>query len=125
VVLAVRVARWHILKPKKWVNYEGTCNERCWYFTAIWSILRLFGIFGNLFSICYGYLLYFSRFGMLHQEKSGNPVGSKLDRKLQGRPCALVFRRQDNLFNYGIHSMAICYLHCFQSKTMTAAALFH
>jgi hypothetical protein len=36
------------------------------YFMDIWSILYLFGIF------C-GYLEYFSRFGMLYQEKSGNP----------------------------------------------------
>jgi hypothetical protein len=33
---------------------------------AIWYILWPFGIF-------YGYLVYFSRFGMLYQEKSGNP----------------------------------------------------
>jgi hypothetical protein len=35
----------------------------------IWSILQPFGIFCG-FS---GHLVYFSRFGMLHQEKSGNP----------------------------------------------------
>jgi hypothetical protein len=33
---------------------------------AFWSILLLFGIF-------YGYLVYFSRFGILYQEKSANP----------------------------------------------------
>jgi hypothetical protein len=33
------------------------------YFTPVWYILRPFGIF-------YGYL---TRFGMLYQEKSGNP----------------------------------------------------
>jgi hypothetical protein len=36
------------------------------YFMAIWSILRPFGIM-------YVYLVYFSRFGILYQEKSGNP----------------------------------------------------
>jgi hypothetical protein len=36
------------------------------YFKGIWYILLLFGIF-------YGYLLYFSQFGVLYQEKSGNP----------------------------------------------------
>jgi hypothetical protein len=43
------------------------------YFMAIWSILRIFDIF-------YGHLVYFppswqtfSRFGLLHKEKSGNP----------------------------------------------------
>jgi hypothetical protein len=36
------------------------------YFSAIWYILWPFGIF-------YGYLVYFLRFGLLHQEKSGNP----------------------------------------------------
>jgi hypothetical protein len=37
------------------------------YFVAIRSILRPFGIF-------YGHLEYFSRFGVLYEEKSGNPA---------------------------------------------------
>jgi hypothetical protein len=36
------------------------------YFTATWYILWSFGIF-------YGCSVYFPRFGMLYQEKSGNP----------------------------------------------------
>jgi hypothetical protein len=36
------------------------------YNLPIWSIRRLFGTFG-------GHLVYFPRFGMLYQEKSGNP----------------------------------------------------
>jgi hypothetical protein len=36
------------------------------YSTAIWYILWPFGIF-------YGYFVCFSRFGMLYQEKFGNP----------------------------------------------------
>jgi hypothetical protein len=45
------------------------------YFTAIWSILRPFGICILWpLSIFSGYSVYFSLFGMLHQEKSGNPV---------------------------------------------------
>jgi hypothetical protein len=39
------------------------------YSTAIWYILLPFGIF-------YGYLLYFPRFDMSYQEKSGNPGGN-------------------------------------------------
>jgi hypothetical protein len=38
------------------------------YFTAIWYVHSLWR-----FGKCYGYLVYFSHFGMLHQEKSGNP----------------------------------------------------
>jgi hypothetical protein len=55
-------------KYKFWVNFEGSCKGRCWYilcpfgiptyFTVIWCILLPFGIF-------YGYLVYFSPFGML------------------------------------------------------------
>jgi hypothetical protein len=37
------------------------------YFKDIWSILLPFGTF-------YGYLVYFSRFGMMYEEKSGNPA---------------------------------------------------
>jgi hypothetical protein len=56
-------------KPKIpiWVNLGGSCNGRCWY------VICPFGLF-------YGYLVYFGviwliifRFGMLYQEKSGNP----------------------------------------------------
>jgi hypothetical protein len=66
-----RDARWHIFKPKIpiWLNFGRSCNGRCW--SILWpfgiGILRPFGIF-------YGYLVYFPRFGMLYQEKSGNPV---------------------------------------------------
>jgi hypothetical protein len=37
------------------------------YFMAIWYIWWPLGMFGGL-------LVYFSRFGMLYREKSGNPV---------------------------------------------------
>jgi hypothetical protein len=82
-------------KKQIWVNFGGSFDGRCchilWtfgilydhllyftaiyviYFMAIWYILWQFGIFD-------GYLVYFvkiwyifSRFGMLYQEKSGNP----------------------------------------------------
>jgi hypothetical protein len=49
------------------VDFVGSSNGRCWivyvhlaYCVAIWYILPRFGTF-------------FPRFGMLHQEKSGNP----------------------------------------------------
>jgi hypothetical protein len=44
------------------------------YFTTIWYIVRPFGIL-------YDSLVYFSHFGMLYQEKSGNPVQSLLHKK--------------------------------------------
>jgi hypothetical protein len=37
------------------------------YFTALWYFLRPFGKY-------YRYLVYFYPFGMLHQDKSGNPA---------------------------------------------------
>jgi hypothetical protein len=51
---------WYILKP------VGIFCQRLVYFVSIWYSLRAFGIF------C-GILCYFPRFGVLHQEKSGNP----------------------------------------------------
>jgi hypothetical protein len=44
------------------------------YFIAIWSIFRPFGIFCGTFVIFCGNLVHFPRFGILYQEKSGNPV---------------------------------------------------
>jgi hypothetical protein len=51
------------------LEYFVACGILCChlvYFVAIWYILWPFSIF-------YFYLVHFSRFGMLYQEKSGNP----------------------------------------------------
>jgi hypothetical protein len=45
---------------------------------AIWSILLRFGIFCGF----YGHLVYFFRFGILLEEKSGNPDPKRADKKL-------------------------------------------
>jgi hypothetical protein len=37
----------------------------------------------HLFGIFHGHLVYFSRFGMLQQEKSGNPAGQPLNKKIK------------------------------------------
>jgi hypothetical protein len=48
------------------------------FFMAIGSILRPFGIFyGHLVDFVAILVLWFPRFGMLYQEKSGNPVKNK------------------------------------------------
>jgi hypothetical protein len=47
--------------------YVGILDAHFVYFAPIWYILWPFGIF-------HGYLAYVSRFGMLYQEKSGNPA---------------------------------------------------
>jgi hypothetical protein len=58
----IRVARWYIFKTKItiWVNFDLL------YFKAIRYILWSFGIL-------FDDLAHFSRYGMLYQEKSGNP----------------------------------------------------
>jgi hypothetical protein len=71
-MVVARVARWHFFKLKTWVNFGGSyiqCKMLV-YFMTIWSIL-LTGIFCGF----YRRLVYFSRFGMLYQVKSGNPGG--------------------------------------------------
>jgi hypothetical protein len=45
---------------------------------AIWPILYPFDIF-------FDYLVYFSRYGMLYKEKSGNPAFNVLPKELQRR----------------------------------------
>jgi hypothetical protein len=52
----------------------GTLNDHLVYFTDIWYVFWPFGIpILWLFGIFSGYLVYFLRFGMMYQEKSGNP----------------------------------------------------
>jgi hypothetical protein len=55
------MAIWYILWP------FGIFYGHLVYFMAVWYILWPFGIF-------YGHLVYFPHFGLLYQEKSGNPV---------------------------------------------------
>jgi hypothetical protein len=65
-----------------WVYFGKTCDGRCWY--TLWPF-RLFGMFcGLLVYLLYGYLKYVSRFGMLDQEKSGNPAKAA-DAKISSR----------------------------------------
>jgi hypothetical protein len=45
---------------------EGLAMEGVGFLYGLLYILRSFGLF-------YGYWVYFSRFGMLYEEKSGNP----------------------------------------------------
>jgi hypothetical protein len=44
--LWIRVARWHIFKPKIWINFVGSCNGSCWY------IIYPFDLFCGYFGIC-------------------------------------------------------------------------
>jgi hypothetical protein len=46
----------------------------------IWSILQPFGIFCyHLVPKCYGFLVHFSRFGLLYQEISGKPALNEMN----------------------------------------------
>jgi hypothetical protein len=48
----------------------GVFHDHFIYLVVIWYILLLF------FDIFYGYLVYFSRFGMQNQDQSGNPASN-------------------------------------------------
>jgi hypothetical protein len=66
--IASRVARWFVFNPKKpfWVNFGGPYLDWKMFihiFMFIWNILWRFGKFYEPFS----------GFGIMYQEKSGNP----------------------------------------------------
>jgi hypothetical protein len=53
----------------------GIFDDHLVYFTAIGNMLWPFGIFcGHLVYFVVIWCIYFSRFGILDQEKSGNPA---------------------------------------------------
>jgi hypothetical protein len=67
-MLAYFMPIWSILRP------FGLFYGHLVYFTAIWYILLSFGIFCcHLVYAKVLWYIYFSPFGMLYQEKSGNP----------------------------------------------------
>jgi hypothetical protein len=69
-LIATRVARWCILKPKIaiWVNFGGSCNGRCWH------ILLTYGLFYSHL-IYFGYIWYILWYFPRCDKKSGSPVG--------------------------------------------------
>jgi hypothetical protein len=71
-----RVARWFVFKPKipLWVNVVGSCYGKSWY--ILWSFDLFYSHWKYFMAILYifGNLVNFPRFGILDQEKSGNPV---------------------------------------------------
>jgi hypothetical protein len=75
--LQSRVARWYIFKPKIpiWVKFGGCCDVIFWYILWPFGLCLCYGHLVYFVAIWYfnGHLVHFSRFGMLHQEKSGNP----------------------------------------------------
>jgi hypothetical protein len=54
---------WRALEWKKYI-----------YFLANWNILWPIGIFYGHYGVSYGHSVYFSKFGILFQEKSGTPA---------------------------------------------------
>jgi hypothetical protein len=72
-----RVARWFIFKPKIpiWEKFWKAFDWKMLiYLMAIWNILQTFGIFMIIWNILCSFGRFFSGFGIMYQEKSGNPV---------------------------------------------------
>jgi hypothetical protein len=112
---AAWIAKWHIFKPKILilVNFGETCNgSGCHlvYFTAIWYILWLVGIFFHIL-IC------------SHNDKSGNPgcctvpwpavtlsFPNKVNNYTQALSCAQTCRRLLNSPTVGVRGCQMAYL---------------
>jgi hypothetical protein len=82
-LVTTRVARCFVFKPKiqLWKNFGGSCNGRCWH--ILLTLRPFYGLllyFMDIRYICDN-LVYFSRFGILFQEKSGNPGDDRLQKK--------------------------------------------
>jgi hypothetical protein len=69
---------WKTWGWKIWCTY--VFHARLVFVLPIWYILRSFGIFVAM-------LVYFSQFGLLYQEKSGNP-GRKIIKRKCVRICS-------------------------------------
>jgi hypothetical protein len=89
-----RVARWYIFKPKIqiWVNFlEGHAGE------DVWSISRPLVVFYG-HSVPFMIIWYiFPRFGILFQDKSGNP-GQHPKRQKNGANSTSPFKDRGTIF---------------------------
>jgi hypothetical protein len=72
-MLGSRVARLHIFQTKN-LFFRVLQWKMLVYFIAIWSTRLRLGIFCGHLIYLWLFGMYFSRFGMLYQEKSGNPA---------------------------------------------------
>jgi hypothetical protein len=118
VSVSPMVARWFVFKPKMpiWVNFGGYCNGSCgsilWPF---WSILRSLGTVG-------GHLVYFMviwyifGFGMLYQEKYGNPVISDVTSfdKVES-----FFKVEENISVFQTHKATRCVVNFYCAGVVT------
>jgi hypothetical protein len=71
-----RVARWFVFKPEIqiWVNFGGSNIWRFWY--ILWTFGPFYSVLVHFMDILYNlwwFSIFFPRFGILYQEKSGNP----------------------------------------------------
>jgi hypothetical protein len=119
---ANRVARLFIFKPKLpiWVNLGGSCNGKSWY------ILLLLNVFWwhLVYFVVIWYI--FLRFGILYQDKSGNPDRQKRKLPWDGSPvlpeffsrCKIEYERGALYFPMLLKNFRVkCCLCFFPSKT--------
>jgi hypothetical protein len=71
-----RVARWFVFKPKIqiWVNFGGSCNVI--FCCILWPFGLFYGLllyFMDIWCSSWYFGIFFPLFGILYQEKSGNP----------------------------------------------------
>jgi hypothetical protein len=62
-------------KIQIWVNFGGPFNGRCWY--ILWTLGPFYGLslyFMDIGIVRVNVVYIFYRFGILYEEKSGNPV---------------------------------------------------
>jgi hypothetical protein len=72
-----RVARWFVFKPKIpiRVNFGGASIGKCFY--VLWPFGIFYGDWGyfmTIWYILYSFCAFFPVFGIMYQEKSGNPA---------------------------------------------------
>jgi hypothetical protein len=78
------VARWYlyvgIYRPKMpiWVNFQGSCNEGCWYIFGPFDLSYVLRYMSWPFGISYGYLVHFFPFGFVVPRKLRQPCSKPL-----------------------------------------------
>jgi hypothetical protein len=104
--VSIRVARWFIFKPNLGKFRRALDGKMLIYWTAIWNILQLFGIFSDHL-VHFVFIWYiFSGFGIMYQRKIWQPCCPLSLNLKVGSTWAIFHSMKNSTFQWTMRNLA-------------------